>query len=215
LFVVLYDEHGGNYDHVPPPTGVVNPDGKTSETPGFDFTRLGVRVPAVLVSPWLKKGRIDSTTYDHASVAASVKEIFGLPEFLTKRDQAARHFGARDYYLNTMRTDTPRTLPVPGERETYEDYRDLWFGTKRFERLSDKVRQQLESMEGTEINDYQRQLLDFIKKDFSCLHGPKDAPQPEDLIDNALQAKGGLKQGKAAQLLLNAFESIDDSQPAG
>ena len=159
LFVVLYDEHGGNYDHVPPPAGVVNPDGKISETPAFDFTRLGVRVPALLISPWLEKGKIDSTTYDHASVASSIKEIFGLPEFLTKRDAAARHFGARDYYLGTMRTDTPQTLPVPGERETYEDYRDLWFGTKRFEELSEEVRKQLELMEEAEVNDYQRQQI--------------------------------------------------------
>jgi len=142
-----------------------------SETPAFDFTRLGVRVPALLISPWLEKGKIDSTTYDHASVASSIKEIFGLPEFLTKRDEAARHFGARDYYLGTMRTDTPQTLPVPGERETYEDYRDLWFGTKRFEELSDKVRKQLESMEGVEVNDYQRQLLDFDKIRLAAVQG--------------------------------------------
>ena len=211
LFVVLYDEHGGNYDHIPPPAGVVNPDGKTSETPAFDFTRLGVRVPALLISPWLEKGKIDSTTYDHASVASSIKEIFGLPEFLTKRDAAARHFGARDYYLGTMRTDTPQTLPVPGERETYEDYRDLWFGTKRFDELSDKVRKQLESMEEAEVNDYQRQLLDFIKEDVSFLHGPEGAPHPRDLIDKALEAGSRLKQGDATQLLRKVFGSGDDS----
>jgi phospholipase C len=211
LFVVLYDEHGGNYDHVPPPAGVVNPDGKISEMPAFDFTRLGVRVPALLISPWLEKGRIDSTTFDHASVAASVKEIFGLPEFLTKRDEAACHFGARDYYLDAMRTETPRTLPVPGDRSTYEDYRDLWFGSRPFGELSDKVRQQLESMEGTEVNDYQRQLLDFVKEDVSALEAPEGAPHPRDLIDTALQAGGRLKQGDAAQLFQQVFGSGGDS----
>ena len=211
LFVVLYDEHGGYYDHVPPPAGAVNPDGKISEKPAFDFTRLGVRVPALLISPWLEKGEIDSTTYEHASVAASVKEIFGLPEFLTKRDEAARHFGAPDYYLGTMRTDTPQTLPVPGERETYEDYRDLWFGTKRFEELSEEVRKQLESMEEAEVNDYQRQLLDFIKEDVPVLHGPEGAPHPKEPIDNALEAEGRLTQGDAAQLFLKVFGSGDDS----
>ena len=168
-------------------------------------------MPAVLISPWLEKGKIDSTTYEHASVAASVKEMFGLPEFLTKRDEAARHFGARDYYLDTIRTDTPQTLPVPGDRETYEDYRDLWFGTKRFEELSDKVRKQLESMEGTEVNDYQRQLLEFTREDVSFLHDPEGAPHPKDLIAKALEAGGHPKQGDTARLLLNVYGSGDDS----
>ena len=53
--VVLYDEHGGFFNRVPPPDDVPNPDGKMGTDPPFDFTRLGVRVPAVLVSPWLKK----------------------------------------------------------------------------------------------------------------------------------------------------------------
>jgi hypothetical protein len=215
LFVVLYDEHGGNFDHVPPPTGAVNPDGKVSDSPAFDFTRLGVRVPAVLISPWLEKGRIDNTTYDHTSVAASVKEIFGLPKFLTKRDAAARHFGGPDYYLRTPRTDTPRTLPVPGDRETYEYYRDLWFGTKGFDELSEEVRDQLESMADAEVNDYQRQLLDFIKNDVSSLQGREGTPHLQELFDNALEAESGLTQGEAAQLRLRVFEACGDAQPTG
>ena len=211
LFVVLYDEHGGFYDHVPPPAGVANPDGKYSEEPPFDFTRLGVRVPAVLVSPWLEKGKIDSTTYDHASVARSLKEIFGLPEFLTKRDEAACHFGARDYYLGTARTDTPRTLPVPGERETYEDYRDLWFGTKQFGALSDTVRKQLESMDDAKVNHYQRQLLDFIKENLPSHQGLRDEPDPKDLIDKALAAGNRFKQGDATKLLQKVFASGNGS----
>jgi phospholipase C len=63
LLVVLYDEHGGFYDHVaPPPT--VAPDGHTD---AFAFDRLGVRVPAVLVSPWLDAGQC-ATVFDHTSL---------------------------------------------------------------------------------------------------------------------------------------------------
>lgn len=63
LFVLLYDEHGGFYDHLtPPPT--IPPD---SHTDGFAFDRLGVRVPAILVSPWLEPGYIDPV-YDHTSL---------------------------------------------------------------------------------------------------------------------------------------------------
>ncbi len=63
LLIVLYDEHGGFYDHmVPPPT--IPPDGNTKS---FAFDWLGVRVPAVLVSPWLDRGFI-STPFDHTSL---------------------------------------------------------------------------------------------------------------------------------------------------
>ena len=58
LFVAVYDEHGGFYDHVPTPTqGIPNPDDKTSPEPhNFEFDRLGVRVPAILISPWIAPG---------------------------------------------------------------------------------------------------------------------------------------------------------------
>jgi phospholipase C len=109
LFVLLYDEHGGHYDHVPPPT-TVSPDGIPSPTSGFDFTRLGLRVPAILVSPWLPKGQVDQRVYDHTSLLATAKELFGLPSFLTQRDAAANRF--TDRFLPQARplNDTPANL---------------------------------------------------------------------------------------------------------
>ena len=59
LFIITYDEHGGFYDHVPTPvTNVPNPDGMDGSTGEytFKFDRLGVRVPTILVSPWINKG---------------------------------------------------------------------------------------------------------------------------------------------------------------
>lgn len=58
LFVITYDEHGGFYDHVQTPfVDVPNPDGNTGPSPFFfNFDRLGVRVPTIMVSPWIKKG---------------------------------------------------------------------------------------------------------------------------------------------------------------
>jgi phospholipase C len=96
VLVILWDEHGGIYDHVPP-LGTVNPDGLNSPLPShptdppFDFTLLGVRTPAVIVSPLVSTG-VDSTIYDHSSALATAKEIFGLPSFLTKRDANANTF---------------------------------------------------------------------------------------------------------------------------
>ena len=58
LFLILYDEHGGFYDHVPTPTdGVPSPDDIVGPAPyNFHFNRLGVRVPAILISPWIERG---------------------------------------------------------------------------------------------------------------------------------------------------------------
>ncbi len=114
LLVVLYDEHGGFFDHVSPPAGVPNPDGKLSSNPPFDFTRLGVRVPAILVSPLVEKGQVDSTIYEHSSLPATVRTLFNLPGSLTARDRAANTF-EKNLTLSTPRQDTPLTLPVPGD----------------------------------------------------------------------------------------------------
>jgi len=87
LLVLLYDEHGGFYDHVPPPAAV--PPDDDSAAARFKFDRLGVRVPALLVSPWVRKGRADHRVYDHTSLLATLRALFRLPDFLTRRDAAA------------------------------------------------------------------------------------------------------------------------------
>jgi phospholipase C len=119
LLVVTFDEHGGFYDHVPP-GAAVNPDGLTSPpagdesfAPTFAFDRLGLRVPTILVSPWLPRGRIDSTSYRHTSILAALKELYGLSDFLTQRDRTAASFVALLSELTAMRTDTPMTLLRP------------------------------------------------------------------------------------------------------
>ncbi|KAK6162748.1 hypothetical protein DH2020_002589 [Rehmannia glutinosa] len=58
LFIITYDEHGGFFDHVPTPvTGVPSPDGIVGPEPyNFQFDRLGVRVPTIMISPWIEKG---------------------------------------------------------------------------------------------------------------------------------------------------------------
>jgi phospholipase C len=112
LLVVLYDEHGGTYDHIPPPP-TVNPDGKVSVKPRFDFTRLGVRVPAVLVSPFIPAGTVDHNAYDHTSILATVRRRFDLPVPLTARDGAANTFGA-NLSLPAARTDAPEKIAPTG-----------------------------------------------------------------------------------------------------
>jgi phospholipase C len=110
LLVLLYDEHGGFYDHVPPPAAVP-PDDASAASEKFKFDRLGVRVPALLVSPWVRKGRVDHQVYDHTSLLATVKALFGLPDFLTRRDARANTL-ADENFVSTPRplSDTPSNL---------------------------------------------------------------------------------------------------------
>jgi phospholipase C len=100
LLVIVYDEHGGTFDHMRPPT-TINPDGNvwtndgSTLDPSFDFTRLGVRVPAVLISPYIAPGVIDHRVYDHTSIIATTFKLF-LPNIpnanLTSRDKNANTF---------------------------------------------------------------------------------------------------------------------------
>ena len=118
-FIVIYDDHGGFYDHVMMPSAnVPNPDGidapppgaTASNSPSFLFDRLGQRVPAIIASPWVQAGKVDSTQYQHTSVLATLKAFFGLPAFLTKCDAWANSFNALFSELRSPRTETPQTL---------------------------------------------------------------------------------------------------------
>jgi len=102
LLVINYDEHGGFYDHVPPPATVA-PD-QYRDSSNFNFETLGVRVPAVLVSPWLKQGVI-SDTFDHTSVLKFVIEQFGLANgYLGNRVAAPSTNTFTKYLLNSPRS---------------------------------------------------------------------------------------------------------------
>jgi phospholipase C len=73
LFVLMYDEHGGFFDHVPPPEAV-RPDDFHDE---YGFDRLGVRVPVILASPWAKRGVL-SKPFDHSSLLKYLTEKWSL-----------------------------------------------------------------------------------------------------------------------------------------
>ena len=127
MLVIVWDEHGGLFDHEIPP--VVQPDDFSSQAPPFNFDRLGVRVPAIVVSPYID-ARVEHTVYEHASIPATVTEQFiGDPRTTSphSREQHANtfmHLFTRD--LNDPRTDAPdfatsRAAPRTRARRTGRD----------------------------------------------------------------------------------------------
>jgi phospholipase C len=110
--LIVYDEHGGIYDHVPPPEctpdGYVASANDTGTGREFRFDRLGVRVPAILVSPWIPKGTVVSgRTFEHASIPATATNFF-LKNYEQRsvREKAAETF-LDLLTLPKMRTDAP------------------------------------------------------------------------------------------------------------
>lgn len=110
--LVVYDEHGGIFDHVEPPA--CTPDGHVADADAtgtgreFRFDRLGVRVPAILISPWVPKG-VSNEVFEHASIPATVTSWL-LPTYdQTRQDRTPREKAANTFLdflsLDTMRTD--------------------------------------------------------------------------------------------------------------
>ncbi|KAJ6804452.1 putative non-specific phospholipase C4 [Iris pallida] len=183
LFIVAYDEHGGFYDHVPTPVGVPSPDGIDGPEPfNFKFDRLGVRVPAIFISPWIEAGTVvhrpsgpyPSSEFEHSSIPATVKKIFNLKNFLTKRDEWA---GTIDTVLTrtTPRTDCPVTLPEP-----------------------QKLRSR-EAAEEEKLTEFQRELVQMA----AVLNGDhaRDVVFPHEMIEEMTVAQG-------SSYVLDAFETF-------
>jgi phospholipase C len=107
LLVVLYDEHGGFYDHVFP-AACVAPDGNVSN---FSFAQYGLRVPAVLISPWLEK-QVLSDELDHTSLLRYATDKWALGP-LGARTAAAKSFASSWKVAGAVRTDVPANIPEP------------------------------------------------------------------------------------------------------
>ncbi|OMO66565.1 Phosphoesterase [Corchorus capsularis] len=158
LLVIAYDEHGGFYDHVPTPTtGVPSPDDIVGPNPYyFKFDRLGVRVPTFFISPWIEPGTVihgpsgpyPTSEFEHSSIPATVKTIFNLKEFLTKRDAWAGTFECV-LTRKTPRTDCPVTLPEPRKMRHTE--------AKETAKLSE-FQQELVQMAAVLNGDYKKKI---------------------------------------------------------
>jgi phospholipase C len=137
LLIWLYDEHGGYYDHVPPPPAVAPDDvpargayerfpelrifrhtalGRrlmAADTGPATYTRLGFRVPAVIVSPYARPGYVTEANFDHTAILRLVQRRWGLPP-MTARDAAAADLTDALDLDGPGAFLTPPRLPEPG-----------------------------------------------------------------------------------------------------
>jgi phospholipase C len=129
MLLVVFDEHGGFFDHVPPPSCVPTGDDARYAHPerSFHFEYLGVRVPAILISAYTARGTViggspaaGGKPFDHSSIVATVAKRFGLA-FLTARDAAAPTL---DLALNLAR---PRLSPGEAPPSLGTPKTDAWW----------------------------------------------------------------------------------------
>ncbi len=92
LLIYTYDEHGGYYDHVPPPAAIppdeIAPELKPGDVPG-GYDIYGPRVPGIVASPYSKPNGVTNVVHDHTSVLATIEAKWNLPA-LTYRDANAK-----------------------------------------------------------------------------------------------------------------------------
>lgn len=168
LFVLTYDEHGGFYDHVQPPMeGIPAPDNISSYPPPitgpFMFNRLGLRIPTILISPWLAKGKVvsapplaqkphPSSEYELTSIISTARKLLrplnSLPA-LTNRDAWAATFEHLFSELDSPRTDCPRTLPDPPLTAATPQQTIAREGPKPLNGLQSRILRTLDKITGT------------------------------------------------------------------
>jgi phospholipase C len=135
LLIITFDEHGGFYDHVPPPTGVPPPDTYPSFPDSFGFDRLGIRIPTLLISPWVPRNVVEgkpsvqakpqpNSEYELSSIPSTIRQLFrdamAHTPPLTRRDAWAATFGHVLSETEPRVADVPRTLPDPAPSPHYQ-----------------------------------------------------------------------------------------------
>jgi LPXTG-motif cell wall-anchored protein len=102
--IVTYDENGGFWDHVAPPK--------------MDQWGPGSRVPALIISPYARKGYVDHTVMDTTSILAFIENRYGLEPLGTREGQTGNMLSAFDFSQNPSQPAAPgggpRSLPNTG-----------------------------------------------------------------------------------------------------
>jgi phospholipase C len=103
LLVIVYDEHGGFYDHVPT---------QAAADDNANFRTYGVRVPALIVSPFVERGKASNTVFDHTSIIKTILLRFCKRADGTIPDMGAR-VGAANHLGSLLTQDSARQPPPP------------------------------------------------------------------------------------------------------
>jgi phospholipase C len=115
VLIINYDEHGGYYDHVPPPPALA-PDSIPPMLTGTDvpgaFDRYGFRVPLIVVSPWARRGYVSRIVQDHTSVLAFIERKWNLPA-MTLRDANAHPMTDYFNFRHPAFATPPKLAPAP------------------------------------------------------------------------------------------------------
>jgi phospholipase C len=116
---LTYDEHGGYYDHVPPPPAIrpdaiapIRSPGQPRLMPGT-FNRYGFRVPTVVVSPWAKANYASRVVQDHTSITAFIERKWNLPA-MTFRDANAQPMTDYFDFRHAAFAKPPKLAGAPG-----------------------------------------------------------------------------------------------------
>ena len=115
MFILTWDEHGGYYDHVPPPVALapdaVPPTVQPGESIYDGYARYGFRVPGIVVSPYAKREHVSSIVYDHTSVLATVERKWNLAAMTLRDANANDLFDTIDLDALAKGAPTFATLP--------------------------------------------------------------------------------------------------------
>jgi phospholipase C len=116
LLIITYDEHGGFFDHVQPPSAA-------ADRLGMDH--YGPRVPALVVSPWVAQRSVSSTVLDHTSIIKTILTRFcanakGEIPNMGARVNAAQHLGG------LLTEDQPRSAPAQADYQPLVDAAARW-----------------------------------------------------------------------------------------
>jgi phospholipase C len=126
LFVIVYDEHGGLFDHVPPPA---------AEDDRPNFRRYGVRVPCFIVSPWVDADQVSHVVFDHTSLIKTI-----LLKFCRGADGSIPDMGARVTNANhlgvLLTRETPRPAPSVAQLQPLVEHLTDWHGKALAESLT-------------------------------------------------------------------------------
>jgi phospholipase C len=178
LLVITFDEHGGCFEHVPPPATVA-PDASGFNTgsgeEGFDFKRLGVRVPMVMVSSHIASNTIVNNRMDHCSFLKTMQQKWSLESLGRRQDDAAPFtevFAPSSRSLDTW----PDFEPYPGKQVSlnFEMMREI-----------DLSKMPLNVLQASILNA----MRQFYAEDLKEAAFPTTARDARDLLDRAKQLR--------------------------